>query len=365
MESQRSSSLATCLSLDDVASRIQTLTRLGEIESANRLALIASDFFLAQKPEEAREPVFRNLFLPLLKNYATQYQPYDFELVDYELYRFSANMPLVRGPRPELYDIVDGNYAVVLGAAQLFGRFQPTPINKVIRDRFGLPVLNLSVGGAGPLLFANSPAVIAACTRASFVVLQVLSGRSIGCEEYPGERMTAPANKPGTARRDRNEILRDIWQEDRDEASRLVTKWNRNYVAAYASLIKRIGRPVIVVWLSDRLPEQWAPDDMKSAPNFGHFPHLVSREMIDSITADAFAYVQRQKDRWIGAQTESRVTGEPAPFFIEEGADFAHRWRNDYYASRESVEDIVDRMTPTIDRLLATERRSGTARMGS
>ena len=338
----------------DLASQadiILTLRNQGLREQAIQRALTIGELCLSQDAESARTPLFHTLFKPLLRNYHFQYQPYDFELVDYELYEFAPNMPLVRGPRPPIYDISAGDYCVVLGAAQLFGRFQPKSINVLLKERYGISVLNLAVGGAGPLLFANNPAVIEACRRARFVVLQILSGRSIGCEEYPGERMTAPAAKPGSPRRDRNEILADIWREDRNEAIRLVTKWNRNYVEAYQSLIQRIGRPVILVWLSNSSSDSWSIDMLKERQNFGQFPHLVSREMIDAIRPSAAGYVEGGRDEWIGADTHSRLDGTPAPFFLEDGAGFRQMWRNVYYASARAVQDLATRLSVEIDKL--------------
>jgi hypothetical protein len=333
------------------AKKILSLRDQGQREQAIRKALTIGELCLGDDPDGNRESLFHEMFKPLLKSYHFQYQPYDFELVDYELYEFARNMPLVRGPQVSSYDICAGNYCVVLGAAQLFGRFQPRSINVLLKERYGLPVLNLAVGGAGPLLFANNPAVIEACRRARFVILQMLSGRSIGCDEYPGERMTAPAAQPGAPRRDRNEILGEIWRADRNEAIRLVRKWNANYVQAYRELIKRIGRPVVLAWLSNSSSDNWRIDYMKDAQNFGQFPHLVSREMIEAIRPSAAGYVEGGRDEWIGAETTSRFDGRPAPFFLEDGPGFKPMWRNVYYASARAVEDLVARLSVEIDKL--------------
>ena len=331
------------------AAGILALRDRGQREAAIRRALAVAD--LSLRAGATREALFDALFRPLLLYYHFQYQPYDFELVDYELYEFAPDMPLVRGPQAAAPDLIAGNYCVVLGAAQLFGRFQTKSINVLLKERYGLPVLNLAVGGAGPLLFANNPAVIAACRNARFVVLQILSGRSIGCDEYPGERMTAPAARPGTPRRDRNEILGEIWRADRAEAIRLVAKWNANYVSAYVRLIGAIGRPVVLAWLSNSSPDRWSPQLLKTRADFGQFPHLVSREMIEAIRPHAQGYVEGGRDEWIGAPTFSRLDGAPAPFFLEDGAGFKTVSHNAYYASARAIEDLVERLAGEIDRL--------------
>jgi hypothetical protein len=341
----------TVFSIDFLAQWVSRLLGEGRIEEANRIALEACRYFLVDAPETCRDELFHKVFTPLYKNYRTQYQPYDFEIVDYQLYRFSQSLPLIRGPRPRISALTAGQYGVILGAAQFFGRFHPVGLNGLILEHCGLDTVNLSIGGAGPGLFADTAEIIALCQSAKFVVLQVLSGRSIGCEEYPGERMTAPANKPGTPRRDRNQLLAEIWQDDRREAIRLVTKWNENYIAAYRRLIKTIGRPVILAWVSDRAPGDWSVDRLQTVANFGRFPHLVSAQMVAAIAADAHAYVEGPKDVWLPYGMKSRFTGQEVPFYVAEAAWGTTAMQNSYYQSYECVKRTFDLLKPVIDAL--------------
>src|SRR5262245_46671040 len=116
---------------------------------------------------------------------AAEYQQYDWRIVDYESYCLdeaildpSRDCPLrIRGPR--LRHLERGAYFVCLGAAQTFGRFCTKPYPSILSDRLGIPVLNISHGGAGPSFFCgNNERLLSYLNGALFVVLQVMSGRS-------------------------------------------------------------------------------------------------------------------------------------------------------------------------------------------
>ena len=90
---------------------------------------------------------------------AAEYQESDWQIVDYQSFCLdegiidrSTKHPLfIRGPGPA--SLEKGHYFVALGAAQTFGRFCPRPFATILADRLGLPVLNISHGGAGPIFF--------------------------------------------------------------------------------------------------------------------------------------------------------------------------------------------------------------------
>ncbi len=116
---------------------------------------------------------------------AAEYQEPDWRVVDYQTYCLdenvidrSAKRPLlIRGPRPRRLE--PGEYFVCLGSAQTFGRFCGQPFPAILQERLGLPALNISHGGAGPLFFCgeNAP-LLEYLNGARFVVVQVMSGRS-------------------------------------------------------------------------------------------------------------------------------------------------------------------------------------------
>ncbi|MGO9743339.1 MAG: DUF6473 family protein [Roseiarcus sp.] len=320
-----------------------------QFEKANAFIMESSLPFLRENAGEFRKDLFENLFSVAGKGYRTQYQRFDFECADYELYRFSSDTPLVRGPRPALSDIQSGNYFTVIGAAQFFGRYQAEPLHKLISKRYKIPALNLSEGGAGPKLFLEREPVVSAANGSRFVLLQVLSGRSVGCEEYPGERLTIPANDPGAPRRERLAVLTDIWKRDVSEARRLVAKWSENYVRAYKDLIKRIGRPVILVWVSARSPDDWSPNELSAGPKWGLFPQLVSRAMVTEIAKECAYYVEGLKDGGLPYKVFNRATGAECPFFEPDGR---LSWANTYYTSRLAHAALFRALEPHVSKLV-------------
>jgi Domain of unknown function (DUF6473) len=325
------------------AHRLDELIRAGDYQTANRFLMETAPMFLSTQPDRIRDILYHKLFTRVGKNYRTQYQCYDFECVDYEMFFFSPQMPLLRGPQPPVEDLITGNYVTMMGAAQFFGRFHKKPLHKMIAERYKIPVLNLSKGGAGPLFFLELKGAIDAANRSRFVVLQVLSGRSIGCEEYPGERLTAPANCPDLPLRDRLEILSEIWSKSRGEAKRLIRKWSENYVNAYMQLIRAIKRPIVLVWVSARTPQDWNLEHVDKGPWWGAFPQLVTQEMVSTIAKECSHFIEGDRDSWLPHKVRSRVDGKDCPFFEPDGK---LSWENNYYSSIEVHNDIFARIGP-------------------
>jgi hypothetical protein len=318
------------------AHRLDELIGARDYQAANRFLMETTPMFLSAQPDRTRDILYHKLFTRVGAKYQTQYQCYDFECVDYEMFFFSPQMPLLRGPQPPVADLITGNYVAMMGAAQFFGRFHKKPLHQMIAERYKIPVLNLSMGGAGPLEFFEKRAIEAA-NRSRFVILQVLSGRSIGCEEYPGERLTVPANSPEVPPRDRLEILSDVWSKSRNEAKRLIRKWSENYVNAYMQLIRAIKRPIVLVWISRRAPEDWNLEHVDKGPLWGVFPQLVSQEMVSTIAKECTHFIAGDRDLRLPYRVKSRVDGRECPFFEPDGT---LSWENYYYSSLEAHNDV-------------------------
>jgi len=340
------------IGIDLLAQEVVRLYASGERERANRIAMDGAGIFLQQGAQESRVELFQKVFYPLTKGYGTQYQPYDFEVVDYNLYEFSPSMPLLRGPRVNYVDVVTGNYCVVLGAAQMFGRFHRRSVNEIIQNATNLPVFNFSTGGAGPSSFLKNEPLIEIGRRSKFVILQVLSGRSIGSEEYPGERMTSFRGRADFPRRDRLELLGDLYRADKSNAISLVHKWNENYVLAYRALIEKIARPVILVWVSDRPVGSWDIRHLDRGLSFGRFPHLVSESMIKAIAEKCHAFIEAPPERSLPYSMQSRFTGHEIPYFLPDNPAGAMATENKYYASQTAIEEACVSVIPILRPLL-------------
>ena len=322
------------------------LMRAGDYEAACAIAIRASEQPLTEDPEASREMLFETFFRRLNQRYRGQYQSLDFEVCDYRMFCFSPSLMLFRGPRPAVAHLTGGKYLTIFGAAQLFGRFHATPFHVMVQQEMGLPVLNLSVGGAGPEFYLKEE-FIGAANRGCGVVLQVLSGRSIGCEEYPGGRVTARTGSEGP-RRDRIELLKSIWLQNRQEAARLIERWRVNYLDAMCRLIRSIRVPVFLVWMSSRRPCDWSVELTRNAPDFGSFPQLVSKDMVDELASIATSYTELSPDPCPTFPLMSRLTGLPCPFWEPDGRP---KWVNSYYPSAVPHQELFNRLRPSLHAL--------------
>src|SRR6185369_151381 len=207
-----------------------------------------------------------NLFSPewALKSrklMTSEYAPYDWEVVDYNIYALDQNIldaetnqPLnLRGPRPHL---ANGKYFACVGAAQTFGRFCQQPFPLLLAERLGTPSLNLGRGGAGPLFFLQSKELLGYINGSSFAIVQIMSGRSESNSLFESKGL-------GFYRRrsDGSEICCDdafaelLLLNDTSIVRKIVMETRQNWVDNYLRLLTAIKVPTILLWLSTRTPQ--------------------------------------------------------------------------------------------------------------
>ena len=213
-------------------------------------------------------------------------------------------------------------------------------------EALGLPVLNLSRGGVGPELFLDER-LLQLLRGARFVVLQVMSGRSAGCPDYPGDKMV----ELGDGRRvDRRDILKQLWDEDRETAIHYVRRWNLTYLDAYRKLRERIGRPIMLLWFSERAAADWNPAVLEKRFSWGSFPQLVGAEVYARLR-DLFEERHEAVTGETREATVSRVSGEPCPYFGDHGTDLPYE--NTYYPTSSSHAAVAGALLPWASEALA------------
>ena len=332
-----------------VGAVFDALLARGETEKACALAMELATMLLKQDPELYRAELWKRYFSRLDRHYIAQYQSYDFEIADYKMFAFGKRSgQLFRGPKPSTADLASGNYFTVFGAAQLLGRYHRTTFCDRLSDALGVPFLNLSYGGAGPEFYSGNEEMIIAANNGKALVLQVMSGRSVGCEEYPGMRMTARAGS-GDVPEDRRALLNRIWGDDRAEALRLVRKWQPIYLAAMQALMARITVPIFLVWISDRSPGGWTAEVIAETADFGSFPQLVDAGMVQTLVAGAHQYIELPPDPQPEFKLTSRLTGKNCPFFWPEGT---MGFTNKYYPSEQPQIDLAVALQDTLPNVL-------------
>ncbi len=309
-----------------------------------RLATAAAE--LAFRRHEAREArcLIWDRYMSALYAAYPHYQAQDFEIVDYELTRLNG-AHLLRGPLPDPEDLERGNYVCLVGAAQLFGRFHRDSLQHMLSRDLGVPVLNLSGGGVGPDVFLDE-ALRPYLERARLCVVEVMSGRSVGCDEFPGGYETIdPATGDHVPR---TTLLSKIWSADPARCEELISRWNALYLQKYEALAARIPGPKILLWVSPRRPGEWSPEIGRETGRFGTFPQLVGADIVARIAPFFDCYVEVvhaiQELRFT-----SRFTSDLCPFFDPDGRP---NHVNRYYPPQITQEHMVRRIAPVARSLL-------------
>ena len=224
------------MAIDAIARNVEEFLSRANRELALRYAVGAVQPLLASPTDAVRFALHDRVFKQI-KGHG--YQPSDFEVVDYEQFELSEHLPLFRGPRPSREALDSGEFFCVMGAAQTFGRLVREPWPNLLSGAIGLPVLNLGQGGLGPDFFLHKD-LVALAQRARFIIVQVMSGRSIGCSEYPGSRRNT---RIGSEKIMRTSVLKRVWIDDRQKALEIVRRWNANYLEAAAGCETRSRAP--------------------------------------------------------------------------------------------------------------------------
>ncbi|CAN7577914.1 DUF6473 family protein [Phenylobacterium sp. LjRoot219] len=295
---------------------------------------------------------------------AAEYQDPDRRVVDYEVFCLDPEIvdpsrfrPLrIRGPRPARLDA--GEYFVCLGAAQTFGRFCARPFPTLLSQRLGLPVLNISHGGAGPSFFSQHPQpLLRYLNGARFVVLQVMSGRSEG-----NSRFESRGVGHYTRRSDGAELGSDaafdhlLRTESRAVVSRVVQETRANWLSSYRRILTGLTAPTVLFWFSSRRPDYRQSYDSVSGL-FGEFPQLIDADTLHVLRAECDAFVSCVSRRGLPQKLCDRETGEAVTIRDEWTAT---PWElNRYYPSPEMHQDAAEALEAACRRAAGLERSKG------
>jgi hypothetical protein len=283
---------------------------------------------------------------------AAEYQTPDWRVVDYQPYCLdeaimdrTTQRPLwVRGPRPERLE--PGEYFVCLGAAQTFGRFCERPFPTILQDRLGLPVLNISHGGAGPAFFCNNnERLIKYLNDARFVVVQVMSGRSDSNSLFESEGVGYFRRRSDGQFIRADQAFSELLQtRSRAVVMQIVEETRQSWLSSYRQLLEKIRSRKILFWFATRTPgyqQGWKDLDAL----FGPFPQLVNAAMVADLRRECDHYVECVSRRGLPQLLVDRFTGLPTTVTDPWAAK---PWtRNWYYPSPEMHEAAARALEPT------------------
>lgn len=333
--------------IQDLHAAFGSAFKKGNVFQAHTIAMKAAREIFGKDIENGRNLLWDFFFSKLAKHYRVQYQCFDFEVADYELFAMPQSGSFLRGPPPDVNEMQKGRYITFLGAAQLFGRYHAIGPHQAVGSALGMTSVNLSTGGAGPESYLHND-VIQLVNAGQAAVLQVLSGRSIGCDEYPGTRMTRDLKNPNK-KIDRLKLLQQIWMESPPKARELAERWQGNYLSVMKSLLGRITVPVVLVWISQRTPADWSVDRIERVPEFGDFPQLIDDRTVRALIPLCAHYLEVSGDSGIPHNFASRFTGQRCPVLLPTGKFL---WKNDYYPSPTLNAEIVTKLVSGLGQII-------------
>jgi hypothetical protein len=216
--------------------------------------------------------------------------------LDYFPCRYGSSRVLFRGPKRD----IERAYVAILGGTETYGKFVPLPFPDLIERELGLPVANLGCMNAGPDVFINEVAVTEIAAQASVTVVQLLGAQNLSNRYYAvhprrNDRFlgATPLLRAIFPRVDFTEfnftrhMLMSLQEASADRFEVVAEELRAAWVTRMKLLLSRLGRRVILLWVSDQTP----PSPTRRV-DLSRNPLLIDREMITAIRAPLAAYVQ-------------------------------------------------------------------------
>ena len=226
--------------------------------------------------------------------------------LDYAPCRYGRSKLLFRGPAQRL----SGEFIAVLGGSETYGRYLADPYPALLQDEMGLRTVNFGCVNAGVDVFLNDETVLDACRRASAVVVQVTGAQNLSNRFYTvhprrNDRFlrASPMMKAVFPEVDFTEFhftghtLVSLSQTSAARFALIRDELRRVWVQRMNLLMAQIGQPVVLLWMSER-----TPDDPAETVDDGR-PLFVTRDMIRALRGRIAALVEDRFDGRSGVGT--------------------------------------------------------------
>ena len=221
--------------------------------------------------------------------------PEDTSPLDYRLCQYETSRLTYRGPACDL----SKPHVAVLGGSETFGRYIEHPYPALLQDWLDMPVANLGVFQAGLSLFSEERWLLEAASQAEVAVLQVLGAQNMSNRLYSvhsrrNDRFLAvsPALRdifPGVDFSEINftgHLLSTLAEQSQAAFEVLVEELRWAWIQRMRRIVKTIKTDVVLLWLSDR-----APEDPTGPPGEGE-PAFVDRAMLDALVPEIAGLVE-------------------------------------------------------------------------
>jgi hypothetical protein len=208
--------------------------------------------------------------------------------------RYGTSRLTFRGPKRRM----EGDFVVVLGSTETYGKFIETPYPDLVEGRIGMPIVNFGCVNAGVDAFAYDPTVLEAVNDARAVVVQIMGAQNMSNRLYTvhprrNDRfLDASALLKAVYRevdftefhftRHMLNTLRDI---DAARFEMVRNELKQAWTARMRMLLQSVNRPVLLLWFSDRDPPAEGAPDLAD-------PMFVDAEMLDRIAPASACLVE-------------------------------------------------------------------------
>ena len=206
--------------------------------------------------------------------------------LDYSTCQYGMSKLSFRGPKID----TTGDYVAFIGSTETYGKFVEAPFAAQAAEKLGLPAVNLGCVNAGIDAFYSDPSVIGLCRDARVTVVQAMGAHKQSNRLYrvhprrndrflaasEGLRAMFPKTDFAEVHFTRH-LMAALARESAARFAEVCEELRAAWTCRMVSLVREIGGPVVLLWLSERAPEDGAQDPAAAEPLF------VGREMIEAL----------------------------------------------------------------------------------
>lgn len=215
--------------------------------------------------------------------------------LDYQLCGFDGTRLCFRGPAPDF----ERPFVAVLGGNETYGKYVQHPFPDLLSGWIDMPVMNLGVQQAGVSLFAEERLLLDVASKADLTVLQVLGAQNMSNRLYSvhtrrNDRFlgVSPALRDMYPTVDFSQInftghlLDTLSRQSRGAYAVLMEELKFSWVQRMRRVVQEIASDVLLLWVSDRRPEETGHRLTENEPMF------VDRSMLDDLSDDICGVVE-------------------------------------------------------------------------